>query len=67
MQAESNPLAKTNEELACWLQVEKLVAEEVRQGRDAAALEVVMEAAGPLRCGQLEGLWVPALQVIAPP
>ena len=30
--------------------------EEARQGRDAATLEVVMEAAGPLPCGQLEGL-----------
>ena len=30
--------------------------EEARQGRDAATLEVVMEAAGPLTRGQLEGL-----------
>ena len=32
--------------------------EEARQGRDAPTLEVVMEAAGPLTCGQLEGLGV---------
>ena len=32
------------------------MAEEARQGRDAATLEVVMEAAGPLTRGQLEGL-----------
>ena len=30
--------------------------EEARQGRDAVTLEVVMEAAGPLTSGQLEGL-----------
>ena len=32
------------------------MAEEAHQGRDAATLEVVMEAAGPLTHGQLEGL-----------
>ena len=30
--------------------------EEAHQGRDVATLEVVMEAAGPLTHGQLEGL-----------
>ena len=30
--------------------------EKARQGRDAATLEVVMEAAGPLTHSQLEGL-----------
>ena len=39
-----------------WLQAEELVAEEAHQERDVAALEMVMEAAGPLTCGQLEGL-----------
>ena len=38
------------------------MAEEARQGRDAATLEVVMEAAGPLTRGQLEGLGVRAGQ-----
>ena len=32
------------------------MANEVRQGRDEVTLEVVMEAAGPLTYGQLEGL-----------
>ena len=36
--------------------------EEARQGRDAATLEVVMEAAGPLTRGQLEGLGARARQ-----
>ena len=36
--------------------------EEACQGRDAATLEVVMEVAGPLTCGQLEGLGVHAGQ-----
>ena len=34
------------------------MVEEARQGRDAATLEVVMEAARLLTCGQLEGLGV---------
>ena len=38
------------------------MAEEARQGRDAATLEVVMEAAGPLTHGQLEGLGARARQ-----
>ena len=37
--------------------------EEARQGRDAATLEVVMEAAGPLTHGQLEGLGARTRQV----
>ena len=32
------------------------MAEEACQARDAATLEVVVEATGPLMCGQLEGL-----------
>ena len=59
IQAESILLAKTDEELVCHLQVEKLVVEEAHQGRDAATLEVVMEAATLLTHGQLEGLGVP--------
>ena len=38
------------------------MVEEARQGRDAATLEVVMEAAGPLTHGQLEGLGARARQ-----
>ena len=38
------------------------MAEEARQGRDAATLEVVIEVAGLLTCGQLEGLGVCAGQ-----
>ena len=45
-----------DEELACRLQAEEVAAEEVCQGRDVAILEVVMKAAGPLICSQLEGL-----------
>ena len=45
-----------DEELACQLQGGGIGVEEARQGRDAATLEVVMEAAGPLTCSQLEGL-----------
>ena len=39
------------------------MVEEARQGRDVAILEVVMEAAGPLKCGQLEGLGACARQM----
>ena len=46
------------------------MVEEARQARDAATLEVVMEAAGPLTHGQLEGLgvctWQAHLQVTMP-
>ena len=37
--------------------------EETRQGRDAVTLEVVIEAAGPLTCDQLEGLGMRTEQV----
>ena len=39
-----------------------MAVEEARQGKDAATLEVVVEAAGPLMHGQLEGLGVHAGQ-----
>ena len=39
-----------------------MVAEEAHQGRDAATLEVVMEAADPLMHSHLEGLGVHAGQ-----
>ena len=55
VQIESMPLAKTDKELSCWLQVEELVAEEVHQGRDTASL-VVLEAAGLLADCQLKGV-----------
>ena len=45
-----------DKELARRLQAEEVVAEDAHQGRDAATLEVVMEATGPLTHGQLEGL-----------
>ena len=51
IQAELIPPAETDEELACWLQVKELAAEETRQGRDVATLEVIMEAARLLTCG----------------
>ena len=41
--------------------------EGVHQRRDSATLEVVIEAAGPLTCGQLEGLGFPSSQVVVPP
>ena len=40
------------------LQVEEVAAEEAHQGRDAATLEVVMETAGMLMYGEVEGLGV---------
>ena len=67
IQAEPMPLTKTDKELVCQFQAEELVAEEAHQGRDAATLEVVIEAAESLVNGQLEGLGVLARQVIAPP
>ena len=54
-----------DEELACRLQAEEEAAEEAHQGRDAATLEVVMEAAGSLIHGQLEGLGARAGQAHA--
>ena len=47
-----------DKKLACWLQVEEVVVEEARQGRDMATLEMVMEAASPFTHDQLEGLGV---------
>ena len=67
MQARSPPPAKTDEELACQLQAEELAAENAHQGRDAATLELVMQAAGPSTHGQLEGLGVLARQVVTAP
>ena len=60
-------LAKMDEELAYWLQLEELVVEEACQGRDVATLEVVIEAARPLTPGQLESLGTLAGQVVALP
>ena len=65
VQAESLPLAKTNKGLVYLLQVEELAVEEAHLGRDAATLEVVMEAAESLKRGQLEGFRVHARH--APP
>ena len=42
------------------------MVEEAWLGRDAATLEVVMEADGPLSHGQIEGLRALAEQVVAP-
>ena len=39
------------------------MAEEAHQGSDVATLEVVIEAAGPLTHGQLEGLGVRTAKV----
>ena len=36
--------------------MEEVVAEDARQGRDVATLQVVIEAASPLMLGQLGGL-----------
>ena len=44
---------ETDEELVWQLQKEEVAAEEVRLGRDAATLELVIEAAGPLMWGQV--------------
>ena len=44
-------MAKMDKNLARWLQVEEEAVEEAHQGRDAATLEVVMEAASPLIYG----------------
>ena len=45
-----------DKELACRLQAEEEAVEEVRQARDVATLEVVMEASGLLTHSQLEDL-----------
>ena len=44
---------ETDEELMQWLQQEEVVAEVAQLGWDAATLEVVMKAAGPLTWGQV--------------
>ena len=56
IQAEWPTPAKIDEEVVCQLQVEELAAKEAHQGRDAATLEVVKEAARQLTCGELEVL-----------
>ena len=43
IQVELMAPAKTNKELAHWLQVEELAVEEAHQGRDVATFEVVKE------------------------
>ena len=54
------PPLETDEELVQQLQQEEVTAEEVWLGQDAATLEAVLEAAGPLILGQLEGLAGPS-------
>ena len=54
-------LALMDEELVCWLQAQEVAALEAHQGRDAVTLEVVIEAAGLLTHGQLEGLGAPTI------
>ena len=63
VEVELPPPAEMEKELAHRLQVQKLAAEEAPQGRDVATFELVMEAAGPLMHGQLEGLGVCSGQV----
>ena len=60
-------MAEIDKTLLCKLQVEEWVAKEARQGKDAATLEVVMEAAEPLTHSQLEGFGMLSKQVFAPP
>ena len=67
MQVGPKPPAAINKELACWLQVEEILAEEAHQGRDVATLEVMIEVARLLTCGQVEALEVPTAQVGGPP
>ena len=62
IQVEYPPLAEMDKELACWLQAEEVVVEKAHQGRDATTLEVLMEAAGLLMHGKLEGLGAQAGQ-----
>ena len=51
---------KTDEEMARCLQAQEEEEEEARRGQDAATLEVVREAAGPMMRGQVEGLGAPS-------
>ena len=46
--------------MAHRLQVQEVEEEEARRGQDAATLEVVREAAGPMTWGQVEGLGAPS-------
>ena len=50
---------ETDEEMARCLQAQE-EEEEARRGQDAATLEVVREAAGPMMWGQVEGLGAPS-------
>ena len=55
----SQPWPRWTKSWLAELQAEEEVeVEEARQGRDGATLELVMEAAGQLTHGQLEGLGV---------
>ena len=56
VQAEKLLPAKMDKELACGLQAEKMAVKEAHQEKDAATLEVIIEAASPLIHGYLEGL-----------
>ena len=49
-----------DKELTQWLQQAEVVVEEALLGWNAATLEVVIDAAGPLTQGQLEGLGAPS-------
>ena len=53
------PPPETDEEMAQHLQAQEKEEEE-RRGQDAATLEVVKEAAGPMMRGQIEGLGAPS-------
>ena len=66
-QAVQEPLALTDEDVVHWIQLEEVVAQEAHQGRDAATLEVVMEATGPFTRSQLGDLGALATQTVAPP
>ena len=57
------PTPWMDKELAWWLQWEEVAVEEAWLGWDAATLEVVREATGPLMRGQLEGLGGPPRQL----
>ena len=67
VQVRSVPPAKTDEELVCWLYAKEVLMEDQQQGRDVATLEVVMEAAVPLKRSQLEGLGMPTRQAVVSP
>ena len=54
------PPPEMDKELARWLQQEEVAVEEAWLGRDAAILEVVIEATSLLTWDQLEGLGGPS-------